>query len=136
MVHVCACGCGQPRTLDVRGRIRGAFNRGHMFYALRRPLAERLWEKTDKAGSCWIWVGTTNRDGYGNIGIDNKKTALTHRVAWMVTHGPIPVDLCVLHRCDNPRCVNPDHLFLGTQADNMRDMMLKGRSRKGRRQVA
>lgn len=108
----------------------------------------RFWAKVRRgsASECWPWTGSKlGRDGYGQFGVmtpggvSRKQLHLyTHRVAWIVTHGEIPPDLCVLHRCDNPICVNPGHLFLGTQLDNMRDAARKGRlsvPRPGRHKV-
>lgn len=129
---LCACGCGQPKRLSVNGKMRGRFIRGHMFYALRRPLGERLWARTTKTEGCWLWDGSRNRDGYGTIGNGNTGSMLTHRAAWIVTNGPIPAGLNVCHSCDNPRCVRPDHLFLGTQYDNIQDCYAKGRDRWSR----
>lgn len=77
---------------------------------------------------CMIWKGYTNKGGYG-VKTFQRKHKLLHRVAWEWANGPIPDGANVLHRCDKPACVNPEHLFLGTQADNMRDMYQKGRSR-------
>lgn len=95
-----------------------------------RPIAERLWSKVDKSGgdsACWVWTGCLHTRGYGKIGIDHA-TVLTHRLAYELTYGPIPEGLEVLHECDNPPCCNPAHLFVGTQAKNMSDMVLRGRS--------
>lgn len=75
---------------------------------------------------CWFWLGSLNNAGYGRISIGGKST-LTHRVSWQVRNGPIPDGLFILHRCDIPCCVNPDHLFLGTAKDNMTDCSRKGR---------
>ncbi len=82
-------------------------------------------------GGCLEFTGATNRPGgYGVVmDTEQRRSLLAHRVAWAAAHGPIPPGLWVLHHCDNPRCVNVDHLFLGTVADNNRDMAAKGRHR-------
>jgi hypothetical protein len=91
----------------------------------------RFWAKVEKTEDCWIWTGARNPDGYGNVGI-RKKFMKAHRVAWMITSGPIPEGMRVLHRCDNPSCVKPDHLFIGSQYDNVKDMERKNRAVKCR----
>ncbi len=91
-------------------------------------LGTRFWRRVRQSNgpdACWIWTGALHRQGYGSIKVD-KATALAHRVSWLLCHGEMPAQ-CVCHRCDNPPCVNPSHLFLGSYADNMRDMTLKGR---------
>ena len=85
----------------------------------------------DKNG-CWNWTGSKNPEGYGNVGIGSRKngthkTAKAHRVSFFVFNGIDPDGLDVCHKCDNPSCINPDHLSLGTEKDNVRDMMEKGR---------
>lgn len=94
----------------------------------RDTLQERFWRKVHKTDGCWEWTGSRDRKGYGKIAKGGAPTIplLAHRVSWAIHHGD-PGDLCVLHRCDNPPCVRPDHLFLGTIADNNRDMTQKGR---------
>jgi hypothetical protein len=94
-------------------------------------LAERFWPKVKKSLGCWEWQGSLGTWGYGQINI-NRKPVPTHRVALMLSGIDIS-GKCVLHRCDNPKCVRPDHLFLGTKADNSRDMVTKGRQCRGER---
>jgi hypothetical protein len=85
-----------------------------------------FWSFVRKDAECWEWMRFRNKFGYGRIRVSGVNF-LTHRYAWILTHGVIPDDLCVLHRCDNPPCVNPSHLYLGTDADNARDRTERGR---------
>lgn len=80
---------------------------------------------------CWEWIGNKSQNGYGQFSSRYFST-LAHRASWEIFVGPIPDGLYICHRCDNKSCVNPEHLFLGTQHDNMLDMVQKGRSVKGR----
>jgi len=91
-------------------------------------LKERLYIRLKREGNCWVWTGAKmkNRGGYGAIRIGNK-TVPTHRLSWEIHYGPIPEGKYVLHHCDNPPCVRPEHLFLGTQQDNIRDAIAKHR---------
>lgn len=88
---------------------------------------DRFWSKVDKSGECWTWTASTNPKGYGWFGYGGK-LQLAHRVSWQLAYGPIIGELNVLHSCDNPPCVRPDHLFLGTNGDNNADRHAKGRS--------
>jgi HNH endonuclease len=96
-------------------------------------LPDRIVAKIDKRGpdDCWTWVGAHHEFGYGMANMSGK-AVYVHRLAWEEVNGPIPPGLCVLHRCDNPPCCNPAHLFLGTLQDNAADMAQKGRARRGR----
>lgn len=91
----------------------------------------RFWRYVNKTTTCWLWVGAFGRGGYGKFTDDSKRTRGAHRIAWELTNGLIPTGLFVCHNCDNPQCVRPAHLFLGTAADNMRDKVEKGRQAKG-----
>jgi hypothetical protein len=89
---------------------------------------DRLFDKTSvQENGCWNFTGRLNHKGYGEIW-DGKKRALAHRLAYLLCVDDIPTGMLVLHNCDNPSCVNPKHLFLGTNQDNMNDMVRKGRS--------
>lgn len=94
-------------------------------------LETRFWSKVNKngAGGCWLWTAGCTKDGYGQIRVGGTpgKVEYAHRVAWELLNGQIPEGLCVLHKCDSPPCVNLEHLFLGTDNDNVQDKMAKGR---------
>lgn len=126
---LCKCGCGEPapianETRADRGMVRGEprpYRRGHHW---RRDPAERFWEKVAKGDGCWEWQGARHAKGYGQFLTDTQSKA--HRFSWELHFGPIPDGMQVCHHCDNPPCVRPDHLFLGTNQDNVDDAYAKG----------
>ena len=102
-----------------------------------RPIVKRFWEKVKKSDGCWEWTAYCLADGYGQFFVQRGEQWLAHRFSWVLHFGPIPIGegyhgTCVLHRCDNPKCVRPNHLWLGSNADNIRDCQAKGRASKVR----
>ncbi len=102
-------------------------------YQYTAKYANRFWGNvaiTADDNKCWEWKRSTDKDGYGQFYLSDNTgwhRQLSHRGAWEMTNGEIPKGLCVLHKCDNPKCCNPKHLFLGTKLDNTLDMFAKGR---------
>ncbi len=116
---------------DGRGRFCGMRCVG---LSQRKTLAEKLWSRVEKTDRCWIWIGVKDPSGYGDmVASGGGRRFKAHRVSWELAFGPIPPGLKVCHHCDNRACVRPDHLFLGTQLDNMRDCVSKGRQARGER---
>lgn len=104
-----------------------------MYKHIQERAESRFWQRVRRShdDQCWEYAGHRHRQGYGYRRWRGKRT-LAHRLAWQLTHGAIPEGLDVLHRCDNPPCCNPKHLFLGTQLDNIKDMTTKNRQRAPR----
>ena len=131
----CQCGCGQLAPVASINRTRGNMVKGQpmRFICGHNPknpkiiLPDYFWQRVDQSDDCWMWQGYKNNYGYGLIGTTGKKTQ-AHRYSYTLAYGPIPDGLWVLHHCDQPACVRPDHLFLGTTQDNTADMIAKKRA--------
>lgn len=142
----CHCGCGkQTSVMTAKGHVsKDKLGKPKKYCTGHRgvkPLETRFWEKIKKSDGCWEWQGVVNEKGYGviNKGRVGEGNVLAHRLSWELHNGVIPEGegyhgICVLHKCDNPSCVNPDHLFLGTNQDNINDMVSKQRNRRGENQ--
>lgn len=96
---------------------------------IRGTFEERFWGKVIKTSRCWVWTGAKNKAGYGKLarGERSEGTVDSHRASWEIHNGPIQDGSIVLHKCDNPSCVRPEHLKLGSQRDNIQDMLKKER---------
>ena len=103
---------------------------------LNARVAERFAAFTMPAppSDCILWIGTVCRSGYGTFSVGNKRVG-AHRIAYILSHGPIPDGMCVMHSCDLPACVNPKHLSIGTSSENSRDSVKKGRHMETRKRV-
>lgn len=133
--RLCACGCGEwtrqvTSNNDLYDYKTGDYYKYRLNHSKRKDPKERINERTitDKNG-CLIWICADSASGYASVKFRGKPTN-AHRMVWVVEHGEIPKGLCVLHKCDNRKCVNIDHLFLGTHKDNMQDMLKKNRQAK------
>lgn len=136
--HICEqCGGDFAVTVKSAGNASRFCSRAHYWEWKRgrsTPLADRWAKHTRKSDGCWEWTAYRIPTGYGQMGgAKPHTTILTHRASWEIHYGPIPPDTDVLHRCDNPPCGRPDHLFLGTALDNMRDASRKFRTTQGER---
>lgn len=129
--HFCECGCGTAIVINPEQYYRGIPQCawGHGGRRTKEEFSKDFWKIVDKTKTCWVWAGCTNQDGYGSLSYLGKIDK-AHRVSYKLNIGEIPEDMEVCHHCDNPPCVRPDHLFLGTHEDNMKDRDKKGRAAK------
>ena len=100
---------------------------------MRKPLMERFWKYVEKTDTCWLWTAHRDKDGYGNIkeGDGSRRTLRAPAVSWSIHFGNIPDNQWILHHCDNPPCVRPDHLYLGDVRQNAADRVARNRSARG-----
>ena len=126
------CGVEVARPVGDEGRAKFCSRRCSVLAQRRPSREERFWAKVAKTDGCWEWTGHRNADGYGILGTGPRGAVVhefAHRVSWQLHFGAIPDGMLVCHHCDNPPCVRPDHLFIGTNAANTRDRDRKGRHR-------
>lgn len=137
-MKLCECGCGSPAPIAKRTDSAKGWKKGQpLRYLLghnptphrnrrREPTAPRFWAKVSQSDGCWQWTGATTSWGYGVLRVKGHNVH-AHRVSWELHNGPIPEEMFVCHKCDNPQCTNPEHLFIGTARDNALDMIAKKR---------
>lgn len=97
------------------------------YHRVTVPIAERFWTSVKKTETCWLWTAGVDQEGYGQLVWREMHERRAHRVSWVLHYGPVPAGRKVLHTCDTPACVRPDHLFVGSDLDNIRDCVAKGR---------
>jgi hypothetical protein len=125
MQYICQqCGKAFLDSPSARRRFcSNACARQHQF----GDIASRFWKRVNKTDTCWLWTGAQMAGGYGRLRISTTGHARAHRIAWIITYGPIPDNLLCCHKCDVRLCCRPDHLFLGTYKQNYDDCRDKGR---------
>jgi hypothetical protein len=134
--HRCGCGCGQVIVMTAHHYYNGIPRciRGHSKSTKpRKTDQERFWPRVDRdgPGGCWSWTGAKGRKGYGHVSVRRLPVkGLAHRLSYLIHKGEFDPDLEIMHDCDNPSCVNPDHLRAGTHDENMKDAALRGRLRR------
>lgn len=130
--YLCKCDCGNEKIVASGNLANGNVRSCGCLYSIHRQVYDEdiklklmSYIKLDENG-CWVWQKAKHKQGYGNFSY-KRKCLLAHRVSWMLHYGELDKDILVLHKCDNPPCVNPEHLFLGTDRDNVKDSISKGR---------
>ncbi len=125
----CQCDCGNIRITSTNEltRKRTSVPSCGCYRPIKMDPLDRFMKFLNITDSCWLWIGSTQAMGYGQFWYKNKQT-ISHRTSWILHKGNIPEGLIVCHKCDNKKCVNPDHLFLGLHQDNTDDMISKGRN--------
>lgn len=134
----CHCGCGEKtkpanKSDSSIGKVKGNPYMFVMGHKTKIPIENKFWAKVPSnkdSNECWEWLGTKSSDGYAELKY-KRKHIRANRIMWEMVNGQIPNGMIICHRCDNPACVNPHHLFLGTQMDNMHDKIAKGRHSYG-----
>lgn len=128
---VCLCECGN-KIIITGSNLKNGYKKScgcwHKPRERSETIEQRFFKYVKKTKSCWNWIGSLNHAGYGQF-FYNGRPIVSSRYSWIMHHKEIPKGLFVLHKCDNPKCVNPKHLFLGTQIDNIKDCIKKKRSR-------
>jgi len=130
--YLCECECGNKKIVRSQSLLNGHTKSCGCIRSLIRPSYDdemriKLKDSIEITSSgCWEWKKSKHKQGYGNFPY-KRKCLLAHRVAWMLFNGELNEDILVLHKCDNPPCCNPEHLFLGTDYDNVKDSIFKGR---------
>lgn len=132
---ICVCECGNKKSFLTANVTNGQAKSCGCVDSIHRKnydldAKQKLFASIEKkANGCWEWKKARHRQGYGHFPY-KKRLHLAHRISWLLHHGPIPEGICVLHKCDNPPCCNPDHLFLGTYQTNAIDCVQKGRAKR------
>ncbi len=124
----CRCECGTLKEILQASLHKGITSCGKCIN--KTHILKRFNEKVEKSENCWIWKGFVNPQGYGTFKL-NDRSITAHRASWIIHNGEIPVKMYICHKCDIKSCVNPDHLYIGTAKDNVRDAIERGQHPKG-----